>query len=59
LQLGILEQQSGAFVSVTVITLGFATSGQRKVTRQMINKALMPVLRITTHSNSPLIQIQE
>ena len=35
---GILEQQSGAFV--TVITFGLATSGQRKVTRQTINKAL-------------------
>jgi hypothetical protein len=59
LQLGILEQQSGAFVSVTVITLGFATSGQRKVTRQTINKALTPALRITAQFNSALIQIKE
>ena len=42
---GILEQQSGALV--TVMTFGLATSGQRKVTRQIINKALIPVLRMT------------
>ena len=41
----ILEQQSGAFV--TVATFGLATSGHRKVTRQTINKALRPALRMT------------
>jgi hypothetical protein len=41
----ILEQQSAAFVAVT--TFGLATSGQRKVTRQTINKALTPVLPMT------------
>jgi hypothetical protein len=41
----ILEQQSGAFVTVT--TFGLATSGQRKVTRQTTNKALSPALRMT------------
>jgi hypothetical protein len=40
-----LEQQSGAFVTVT--TFGLATSGQRKVTKQTINKALRPTLRMT------------
>src|SRR6266403_5543333 len=53
----ILEQQSGAFV--TVITFGLDTSGQRKVTRQTINKALRPALRITFQLNSGLIQIEE
>jgi hypothetical protein len=53
----ILEQQSGDFV--TVITFGFATSGQRKVTRQTINKALTPALRMTRHLTSSLIQIKE
>ena len=53
----ILEQQSCAFV--TVITSGFATPGQRNVTRQTINKALMPALRMTPHLNSSLIQIKE
>jgi hypothetical protein len=52
----ILEQQSGAFV--TVITFGLATSGQRKVTRQAINKALRPALRMTFQLNSGLIQIK-
>jgi len=51
-----LEQQSGAFVIVT--TFGFATSGQRKVTRQTINKALRPALRMTIQFNSGLIQIK-
>jgi hypothetical protein len=41
----ILEQQSRAFVTVT--RLGLATSGQRKVTKQTINKALTPALRMT------------
>jgi hypothetical protein len=49
-----LEQQSSAFV--TVITLGLATSGQRKVTRQTINKALTPALRMTFQPNFGLIQ---
>jgi hypothetical protein len=51
-----LEQQSGAFAIVT--TFGFATSGQRKVTRQTINKALRPALRMTLQLNSGLIQIK-
>jgi hypothetical protein len=51
-----LEQQSGVFV--TVITFGLATSGQRKVTRQAINKALRPALRMTFQLNSGLIQIK-
>jgi hypothetical protein len=46
----ILEQQSGVFVTVT--TFGLATSGQRKVTRQRTNKALMPTLRMTFELNS-------
>jgi hypothetical protein len=53
----ILEQQSGAFV--TVITLGLATSGQRNVTRQTINKALMPALRMIAHLNQSMIQIKD
>jgi hypothetical protein len=52
-----LEQQSGAFVTVTA--LGLATSGQRKVTRQTINKALNPALRMTLQCNSGPIQIKE
>jgi hypothetical protein len=52
----ILEQQSGVFV--TVITFGLATSGQRNVTRQTINKALTPTLRMTLQFNSGLIQIK-
>jgi hypothetical protein len=59
LQPGILEQQSGAFVSVTVMTFGLANSGQRKVTRQTINKALKPALRMMFEFNSALIQIKE
>ena len=50
------EQQSGAFVTVT--TFGLATAGQRKVPRQMNNKALTPTLRITFQVNSGLIQIK-
>jgi len=42
---GILVQQSGAFVMVT--TFGLATSGHKKVTRQITNKALTPALRMT------------
>jgi hypothetical protein len=53
---GILEQQSGVFV--TGITFGLATSGQRNVTRQTINKALTPTLRMTLQFNSGLIQIK-
>ena len=53
----ILEQQSGVFV--TAITFGLATVGQRKETRQTINKALRPALRITLQLNSDLIQIKE
>ena len=49
-------QQSGGFV--TVVTLGFAISGQRKVTRQTINKVLSPTLRMTFQLNSGLIQIK-
>jgi len=41
----ILEQQSGAFV--TVIMFALPASGQRKVTRQTIIKTLIPVLRMT------------
>jgi hypothetical protein len=41
----ILEQQSGAFVTMT--TFGLAISGQRNVTRQTINKVLIPALRMT------------
>jgi hypothetical protein len=52
----ILEQQSGAFVIVTMFD--FATSGQRKVTRQTINKALRPALRMTFQFNSVVIQIK-
>jgi len=51
-----LEQQSGAFV--IVITFGLATSGQRKVMRQTVNKTLKPALRITLQINSGLIQIK-
>jgi hypothetical protein len=53
----ILEQQSGALVTVT--TFGLATAGQRKITRQTINKALRPALRMTPQFNSGLIQIKE
>jgi hypothetical protein len=56
LHAGILEQQSDVFV--TVITFGLATSGQRNVTRQTINKALTPTLRMTLQFNSGLIQIK-
>ena len=35
-----------------------ATSGQRNVTRQTINKALTPTLRMTLQFNSGLIQIK-
>jgi hypothetical protein len=52
----ILEQQSGAFVNV--ITFGLATSGQRKVSRQTINKALRQALRMTCQFNSGGIQIK-
>lgn len=55
----ILAQQSCVLTSVTVTTLGLATSGQRKITRQTLNKALMPALRITSHLNSTPIQIKE
>ena len=41
----ILEQQSGAFV--TVIMFALPASGQRKVTRQTIIKTLIPALRMT------------
>jgi hypothetical protein len=51
-----LEQQSGAFVTVTMF--GLATVGQRKVPRQTINKALRPTLRMTFQLNSGLIQIK-
>jgi len=57
LQPDILEQHSGAFVTVT--TFGLAISGQRKVTRQTINKAVTPALRMTFQLNSGLIQIKE
>jgi len=39
-----------------VTTFGLATSGQRKVTRQTINKALKPALRMTFELNLGLIQ---
>jgi len=52
----ILEQQSGAFVTVTMF--GLATSGQRKITRQTINKALTPALRMTFELNSGPFQIK-
>jgi hypothetical protein len=52
----IFEQQSGAFVTVT--TFGLAISGQRKVTRQTINKVLSPTLRITWEFNAGLIEIK-
>jgi hypothetical protein len=52
----ILEQQSGAFV--TAIMFGLATSGQRKVTRQTINKTLRPALRMTFQFKAALIQIK-
>jgi hypothetical protein len=51
-----LEQQSGAFVTVTMF--GLATVGQRKVPRQTINKALRQTLRMTFQFNSGLIQIK-
>jgi hypothetical protein len=51
-----LEQQSGAFVTMT--TFGLATSGQRKVTRQTINKVLSPTLRIALEFNAGLIEIK-
>jgi hypothetical protein len=53
----ILEQQSGVFVIVT--TFGLAISGQRKVTRQTINKALTPAPRMAFQLNLGLIQIKE
>jgi hypothetical protein len=53
----ILEQQSGAFVIAT--RFGLATSGQRKITRQTINKVLRPALRMTFELNSGLLQIKE
>ena len=52
----ILEQQSGAFV--TVITFGLATSGQRNATRQTINKALRPALRMTFQVKADRIEIK-
>jgi hypothetical protein len=52
-----LEQQSGAFVTVT--TLALPTAGQRKVTSKTINKALTPALRMTFELNFGLIQIKE
>ena len=52
----IFEQQSGAFVTGTAF--GLATSGQRKVTRQTINKALRPALRMTFELNVAPIQIK-
>jgi len=52
----ILEQQAGAFVTVT--TFGLATSGQRKVMRQKINKALRLALRMTFQLISGLIHIK-
>src|SRR5215831_12634027 len=52
----ILEQQSGAFV--TVATFGLAASGHRKATRQTINKELNPALRMTFQLNSGVIQIK-
>jgi hypothetical protein len=52
----ILEQQSGAFVTAT--KFGFATSGQRKVTRQTINKALRPTLRMTFEPKAGRIEIK-
>jgi hypothetical protein len=51
-----LEQQSGAFVTVT--TFGLATSGQRKVTRQTINNALSPALRMTLELKAARIEIK-
>jgi hypothetical protein len=41
------------------MTLGFANSGQRKVTRQTTNKVLTPALRMTSELSSNLIQIKE
>ena len=52
----ILKQQSGAFVTGT--TFGLATSGQRKVTRQTINKALTPALRMTFELKADRIEIK-
>ena len=52
----ILEQQSGAFVTVT--TFGLATSGHRNVARQTINKALSRALRMTSKVNPGPIQIK-
>ena len=49
-----MEQQLGAFVTVT--TFGLVTSGQRKVTRQTINKALRPALLMTFELNCRLIE---
>jgi hypothetical protein len=57
LQPDIFEQQLGA--SVTVIMFALATSGQRKVTRQTINKALNPALRMTLQFNASRPQIKE
>jgi len=51
----ILEQQSGAFLTVT--TFDLASSGQRNATRQTINKALKPAPRMAIQLNSGLIQI--
>ena len=52
-----LGQQSR--VCVTAITFGLAASGQRKVIRQTINKALNPALRMTLQFNASPPQIKE
>jgi hypothetical protein len=43
---------------VIVTTFGLATAGQRKVTRQTINKVLKLALRMTLELNFGLIQIK-
>ena len=52
----ILEQQSGAFLTVTMFAL--PTAGQRKVTRQTINKTLTPALRMTFELKGGRIEIK-
>jgi len=52
----ILEQQSGAFLTGTMFAL--PTAGQRKVTRQTINKTLTPALRMTFELKAGRIEIK-
>jgi hypothetical protein len=51
-----LEQQSGAFV--TAIVFALPTVGQRKVTRQTVNKALRLALRMTFELKAGRVEIK-